>query len=142
MRTFSRFLEGMLHRGGLNSSPGEAAALESPMDREFAAVITAIAERRRVDRATAITVTPLFQLMLDRYSPSELKDYLLNRHPSRRGEGRSKYDLVEIGDRELKSFSTAFLRKDKLSMTFSYSDAWKTVDGFVAVLLNDQLWFW
>jgi len=32
--------------------------MESQDDRDFAAVIAAIAERRKVDRSTAITVTP------------------------------------------------------------------------------------
>jgi len=117
--------------------------MESRNDREFAAIMAAIAERRKVDRSTAITVTPLFQPMLDRLSLTELKNYLLTRYPNRRGEGKSsKYDLVDIGEQELKSFNRAFLRKDKLSMTFGYSDAWETVDRFLAVLLNDQLWFY
>jgi hypothetical protein len=117
--------------------------MESQNDREFAAIITAIAERRKVDRSTAITVTPSFQPMLDRLSLTELKNYILTRYPNKRGQGKSShFDLVEIGAQELKSFNRAFLRKDKLRMTLSYSDAWETVDRFLAVLLNDQLWFY
>ena len=113
--------------------------MESQNDRDFAAVITAIADRRKVDRSTAITVTALFQPMLDRLSLTELKDYLFTRYSNMRGEDRSKYDLVEIGDRDLKSFDRAFLYKDRLRIVLSYGDAWETVDRFLAILLNDQL---
>jgi hypothetical protein len=120
--------------------PVMAPVLETQDDRDFAAVMTAIADRRKVDRSTAITVTPLFQPMLDRLSLTELANYLLARYSSSRGEGQSsKYDLVEIGEQELKSFNRVFLRKDKLSITLGYSDTWETVDRFLAVLLNDQL---
>ncbi len=116
--------------------------MESQNDREFAAVVAAIADCRKVDRSTAITVTPLFQPMLERLSLTELKNYLFARYPNRnrRGEERSEaYDLFDIGDLELKGFDRAFLYKDHLSITFTYSDAWETVGGFLAVLLNDQL---
>ena len=114
--------------------------MESQNDREFAAVVISIANLRKVDRSTAITVTQMFQPMLDRLSLTEFKDYVFSRYSNRRGEGRSsKYDLVDIGERQLKSFDRTFLYRDHLSMTFKYSDAWETVEGFLAVLLNDQL---
>jgi hypothetical protein len=143
MKIFSWLFDRVLRLVGSNSNSGGAPVMESQNDREFAAVMAAIAERRKVDRSTAITVTPLFQPMLDRLSLTELKNYLLTRYPNRRGEDQfTKYDLVEIGEQELKSFDRAFLHKDKLSMTFSYSDAWETVERFLAVLLNDKLWFY
>jgi hypothetical protein len=143
MKIFRSFFDRILRPVGSNSNSAGLPVMESQNDREFAAIIAAIAERRKVDRWTAITVTPLFQPMLDRLSLTELKNYLLTRYPNRRGQGKSsKYDLVDIGEQELKSFNRAFLRKDKLSMTFGYSDAWETVDSFLAVLLNDQLWFY
>ena len=111
--------------------------MESQIDRDFAAVIATIADRRKVDRSTAITVTTLFQPMLDRLSLTELKDYIVSRY-SMRGHSE-KSDLVEIGELQLKGFNRAFLFKDKLSFTFVYSGARETVQNFVAVLLNDQL---
>ena len=111
--------------------------MENQDDRDFAAVIAAIAERRKVNRSTAITVTSLFQPMLNRLSLTELKNYVLSRY-SRRGHSE-KSDLVEIGELQLKGFNRAFLFKDKLSFTFVYSGARETVQNFVAVLLNDQL---
>jgi hypothetical protein len=118
----------------------KAVRLDSREDREFADVIIAIANRRRVDRSTAITVTPLFQPMLDRLSPTQLKNYIFSRYSNRRGEDQfTKYDLVDIGQQELSSFDLAFVYKDHLSMTFSYSNDWETASGFLAVLLNDQL---
>lgn len=114
--------------------------MASQNDRDFAAVIVAIANRRSVDRSMAVDVTALFQPMLDRLSVSELADYLLSRYPSRRGESReSKYDLVDIGEQELKSFDRGFAYKDILSITIGYSDDWKTANRFLAVLLNDLL---
>jgi hypothetical protein len=139
LRIFRWYFERILDRARWYWSSREPPIMESQNDRDFAAVIAAIADRRKVDRSTAITVTPLFQPMLDRLSLTELRDYLFTRYSNMRGEHRSKYDLVEIGDRDLKSFDRAFLYKDKLSMTFVYSDAWETVDRFLAVLLNDQL---
>jgi hypothetical protein len=140
LRIFRWYFERILDRARWYWSSREPPIMESQNDRDFAAVIAAIADRRKVDRSTAITVTPLFQPMLDRLSLTELKNYLFTRYPNRRGEGQSgKSDIVEIGDRDLKSFDGAFLYKDKLSMTFGYSDAWETVDRFLAVLLNDQL---
>ena len=77
--------------------------------------------------------------MLDRISMDELKDYILSRYPNRRGEDRElKYDLVDMGERELKSYGR-FAYKDCLSITIGYSDAWKTADRFQAVLLNGLL---
>jgi len=111
--------------------------VESQIDRDFAAVIATIADRRKVDRSTAITVTTLFQPMLDRLSLTELKDYIVSRY-SMRGHSE-KSDLVEIGEPQLKGFNRDFLFKDKLSFTFVYSGARETVQNFVAVLLNDQL---
>lgn len=84
-------------------------------DREFAAVILAIGIRRKVDRSMVIDVTSLFQPILDRLSMTELTEYILSRYPNRRGESReSKYDLVDIGKRELKSFGRGFAYKDIL----------------------------
>ena len=111
--------------------------MENQDDRDFAAVIAAIAERRKVNRSTAITVTSLFQPMLNRLSLTELKNYVLSRY-SRRGHSE-KSDLVEISELQLKGFDGAFLFRDKLSITFVYSSARETVEEFVAVLLNDQL---
>lgn len=143
MKILSRFFERILRLVASNRNSKGAPAMESQNDREFAAIISAVAERRKVDRSTAITVTPLFGPMLDRLSLTELKNYLSTRYSHTRGEGQSsKYDLVEIREEELKTFNRAFLRKDKLSMTFGYNDAWETVDRFVAVLLNDRLWFY
>jgi hypothetical protein len=125
-------------------SSEEPPTMESQDDRDFAAVIAAIAERRKVHRSMTITVTPLFQPMLDRLSLTELKNYLFARYLNRnkRGKGRSgEYDLFEIGDRELRSFNKAFLHSDKLRIVFGYSDAWETVDRLHAILLNDNLWF-
>ena len=142
MRIFGRFFDRILP-ACTNSSSGEAAVMESQNDREFATIIAAIAERRKVDRSTAITVTPLFQPMLDRLSLTELKNCLLIRNSNRRGEDQSsKYDLIEIGEQELRSFNSAFLHKDKLRIVFGYSDAWETVNSFHAILLNDKLWFY
>ena len=118
----------------------EEADVESQDDREFAGVIARIAERRKIDRSTAITVTPLFQPMLDSRSLTELRNYLLLRCPNDRGEDQfTKYDRFEISARELKSFNRAFLRKDRLTITFSYGDEWETANRLVAVLLNDKL---
>jgi hypothetical protein len=143
MRIFGRFFDRIHRLVVSNSGSEEAAVMESQDDREFAAIIAAIAERRKVDRSTAITVTPLFQPMLDRLSLTELKNYVFTRYPNRRGEDQfTKYDLVEIGEQELKSFNRAFLHKDMLRIVFSYSDAWETVDRFHAILLNDKLWFY
>lgn len=138
----SGLIRAKLDRLSPNSNSEKAPVTESQIDREFVAVIAAIAERRKVDRSTAITVTPLFQPMLDHFSLAELKNYVLAEYPYRRAEGRSNYDLIDIEDRKLKSFNRAFLRKDKLRIVFSYSDAWETVSSLHAVLLNDQLWFW
>ena len=114
--------------------------MENQDDREFAGIIAAVANLRKVDRSTAINVTPLFQPLTDRLSPVELKDYILSRYQSKRGEEHSgKYDVVDIGEQELKSFDSAFLYKDFLRIIFGYGDSWKTVNRFQAVLLNDQL---
>jgi len=115
----------------------EQPIMESQNDREFAAVVVSIANLRQVDRSTAITVTPLFQPMLDRLSLTELKNCVLSRYP-RRGYSE-KSDLVEIGELQLKGFDSAFLYRDKLSITFVYNSAREAVENFVAVLLNDQL---
>jgi hypothetical protein len=127
----------MLDRARWYWSSGVPPIMESQNDREFAAVVAAIADLRKADRSTAITVTPLFQPMLDRRSLTELKNYVLFRYP-RRGHSE-KSDLVEIGEQQLRGFNRAFLYKDSLSITFAYSGARETVENFVAVLLNDQL---
>ena len=140
MRIFKWCFDRISRRARSNFNSGERPVMESQNDREFAAVVDAVAECRKVDRSTAITVTPLFQLMLDRVSLSELKNYLFSRYSNRRGEGQStKYDIIDIGEQQLRSFNKAFLYKDKLSITFVYGDAWETVERFQAVLLNDQL---
>lgn len=140
MSIFSGFLDFILRSARLNSNSGAASGVESQDDREFAAVIATIAERRKVDRSTAITVTPLFRPMLERLSLTELRNYLLPQYSHDRGEDQfTKYDRMEVRARELKSFNRAFLRKDRLTMTFSYNDEWETANRLVAVLLNDQL---
>lgn len=114
--------------------------MDNQDEREFAAVVVAIAKRRKSDRSVAINVTPLFQPMLDRMSLAELNNYILGRYSPRRGEDHeSKDDIVEIRAPDLQSFDSSFPYKDVLTITFSYSDAWETVDGFQAVLLNRQL---
>ncbi|MEH2534691.1 hypothetical protein V1277_006015 [Bradyrhizobium sp. AZCC 1588] len=116
-----------------------AVSLGDQNNREFAAIVAAIAKRRKIDRSVAIDVTPLFLPMLDRISLAELNDYILDRYSPKRGEDHeSKHDIVEIEDRELKSFDRSFIYKDVLTITFTYSDAWETVDKFQAVLLNRQ----
>jgi hypothetical protein len=114
--------------------------MDNQDEREFAAVVVAIAKRRKSDRSVAIDVTSLFRPMLDRISLAELSDYIISRYSPKRGEDHeSKHDIVEICARDLKSFDKSFLYKDVLTITFSYSDAWETVDRFQAVLLNRQL---
>ncbi len=114
--------------------------MESRNDREFAEIIATIANLRRSDRSVSIVVSSLFQPMVDHLSLAEFKNYILSRYSSRRGEGRNgKYDIVDLNERELKSFDRAFLYKDFLRITFSYGDSWETVDRFLAILLNDQL---
>jgi hypothetical protein len=64
-------------------SSGEPSIMESQDDRDFAAVIAAIADRRKVDRSGSIVVTPMFWPVLDRLSPTELRNYLFTRYPNR-----------------------------------------------------------
>jgi hypothetical protein len=140
MKISSRLFDHILRLVGKRSHLRGGPVMESQNDREFAAVVAAIAECRKVDRSTAITVTALFQPMLDRLSLTELKNYLSNRYSPTRGEDQfTKFDLVDIGRQELKSFHRAFLYRDRLRIVFSYSDAWKTVERIHAILLNDHL---
>jgi len=116
--------------------------MESQDDRDFAAVIAAIADRRKVDRSGSIVITPMFQPMLDRISLTELRDYLFARYPNRNRRSRDRseaYDLFEIGDRDLRSFDRAFRYRDSLRIVLGYNDAWETVARFKAILLNDLL---
>ena len=93
----------------LSSGAGTGAVMNDQNDREFAEVISAIANRRKVDRATAIDVTPLFKPMTDRLFLTQLKDYILGRYEHRRGTSQGiKFDRVDIEERELRSFDAAF----------------------------------
>jgi hypothetical protein len=140
MRIFWWFFDRILQRTRCYWSSGVPPIMKNQNDREFAAIVAAIADLRKVDRSTAITVTPLFRPMLDRLSLNELRDYLLARYRNDRGEDQfTKYDLFEIGDRELMGFDGAFLYKDRLHIVFSYNDAWETVEKILAILLYDQL---
>jgi hypothetical protein len=140
MRIFNAAFIGLLFLVSVSAGSGNSAVLATQNDREFAEVITAIANKRKVDRSTAIDVTPFFKPMTDRLSLTELKDYVLGRYSGNRGMSLGiRFDRVEIEERELKSFDRAFLYKDGLAITFGYSDDWKTVTIFKAVLLNDQL---
>ena len=140
MSVFGRFFDGCLRLVGLNSGATDDASLESERDREFAAVILTIANCRKADRRTAIDGTHLFQPMLTHLSLIELRDYILSRYPTKGSEHLgTKHHLVDLQERELKSFNRAFVYKDFLRIVFTYSDAWETVDVFRANLLNDRL---
>jgi hypothetical protein len=74
-----------------------AVFMDNQDESEFAAVVVAIAKRRKSDQSVAIDVTPLFRPMLDRMSLAELNDYILGRYSPNRGEDHeSKHDIVEI----------------------------------------------
>jgi hypothetical protein len=114
--------------------------MDNQDEREFAAVVVAIAKHRKNDRSVAIDVTSLFRPMLDRMSVAELNEYIISRYSPKRGEDQeSKHDIIEIWAPDLKSFDKSFSYKNVLTITFSYSDAWETADRFQAVLLNRQL---
>lgn len=91
-----------------------APQMENQNDREFAALVLAVANVRKAYRATAIDVTHLLQSMLKRLSLIELREYISSRYPARSGEDRGKkYDIFDI-PQELKSFDKTFAYRDFL----------------------------
>jgi len=122
------------------ANSGETAVMENQDDKEFAHVVREIANLRKADRSVSILVTTLFQPTVNRLSLVGFRDYVLSRYPGMRDEHADvKYDLVDISEKDLKSFDRAFYYQDFLRFVFSYSDEWKTPTKFMAQLLNDQL---
>ena len=123
----------LLHLVGLRPGP----PMDSKDDRDFADAITAVADLRKINRSTYVDATPSFQPMIGRLTLDGFKNYVLDRYPSRHEtSANGKFDLVDIERSELRTYNWAFLNKDRISITFVYSDDWRTVTRFQAALLN------
>lgn len=119
---------------------GKKVVVTSQNDREFSEVVAAIANRRKTNRSTAITVTKLFQPMTERLSLAELRNYVSSRYSLRREEAQGeKYEWVDLEKNDLKAYSKEFFYLDSVRIIFFYDAGWETVIKFQAVLLNGQL---
>lgn len=125
---------------GSSAGMGKKVVVVSQNDREFSEVITAIANRRKTNRSTAINVTELFQPMTDRLSLTELRNYVSSRYSLRREDVQGeKYEWVDLEENDLKAYSKEFLSLDSVTIVFFYDAGWETIIKFQAVLFNGQL---
>jgi hypothetical protein len=119
---------------------GRKVALATQNDREFSAVVAAIGQRRKTNRSTAINITDLFKPMTDHLSLNELESYVTSRYAHGRAPMLGKnVEWIDIEEKELKAYSTEFLYKDVVTITFTYDSAWGAVTQFQAILFNGQL---
>ncbi len=119
---------------------GKKVVVTSQNDREFSEVVAAIANRRKTNRSTAITVTKLFQPMTERLSLAELRNYVSSRYSLRREEAQGeKYEWVDLEKNDLKAYLKEFFYLGSVRIIFFYDAGWETVIKFQAVLLNGQL---
>jgi hypothetical protein len=116
------------------------AAVQSSLDAEFAAAISRIASLPRVpvNAPTATDVAYLFKEMTDMYRLSDIRDFVAAHYPMTRIRDvvAGNLEYADVNDKALKELNPRFLLYDRLDLGFKYSEDWKDVIEFKAVLRN------